>query len=178
VDKLERTIKFLAKQTSIPTPSRHLLTKGKEPPAVVTIKLNGSNKFLYHMEANKATLSFGHFGFKEMTVEEAKDDDCAHFAVETSKTMTQLRSIVYGELVSMTKHDTIPKGAVATAVEEASDATALQAIYKNGTLRLVGPHHQHLRLITVITASGQPYDVLASKSRIPDQHGLFTLTQI
>jgi hypothetical protein len=140
---------------------------------VVSIQLSGSNRFLYHMEGSGDTFPFSHFGFKEMTAEEAKDDPSSQFQLETNDTTTQLRSLVYGELVSMVKHDAIPKGAVATAVDEPSDATTLQAIHKDNTLRLVGPRRQHLRLVTLTNLSGQPYDVLASKSSVPVPQGLF-----
>jgi hypothetical protein len=63
-------------------------------------------------------------------------------------------------------------------MNETSDSTALQAIYKDGTLRLIGHRSQHLRLVTITNTSGQPYNVLASTSILPEPQGLFTLTQI
>jgi hypothetical protein len=112
-----------------------------------------------------------------MTAEEANEDPSSQFLLETNGTTTQLRSIVYGELVGMSQYDAVPKGAIAVAVDEASDSTTLQAIYKDDTLCLIGPRCQHLRLVTVTTASGQPYNLLASKSIRPEPQGLFILHQ-
>jgi hypothetical protein len=63
-------------------------------------------------------------------------------------------------------------GFLATPVEDV--ATALHAIQKDNTLRLIGQKHQHLRLVTLTTANG-PYDVLASNSILPAPQGLFIL---
>jgi hypothetical protein len=57
-----------------------------------------SNKYHYYVEGNDTTLSFDHFGFKEMTIEEANDDACTHFTVECMDTIT-LQSAFSGELV-------------------------------------------------------------------------------
>jgi hypothetical protein len=67
---------------------------------------------------------------------------------------------------------------IAAAMDNANDSTTLQAIYKGDTLRLVGHRRQHLRLVTINNTSGQPYDVLASTSILPEPQGLFTLTEI
>jgi hypothetical protein len=194
VAELKATIHSLATQTPIPTPTHpfqgHLLVDVEQGEfvtdivdtqgdmvdgTVVTLQQHGSNHFLCYVEAKDATLPFSHFGFVETTLDAAKHNSSMLFLMELKDATLTLRSVVYGELVSMCKHTAVPRGAIATAVEEEDATTALQAIHNNNTLRLIGPRRQHLRLLTITNASGQPYDVLASTSILPEPQGLFIL---
>jgi hypothetical protein len=197
MDKMETIIQSLATQTTIPNSSHsfqgHLLpdaelgefvadtvdTQGDlDDVMLVTLQLSGTNHFLRYVESEDATLPFGHFSFGETTLDTAKQNSRMQFLMETKDVVVTLRSAFFGELVGMQRHrNNGLDGFLATAVEEDA-TTALKAIRKDDTIRLVGPNKQHLRLITLITASGQPYDVLASKSILPEPQGLFTLTNI
>jgi hypothetical protein len=193
LDKMEMTIQSLSKQTPIPNPSHpfqgHLIAEVEQGEFVteivdtqgdmvdgtlVIIQQHSSNHFLCYVEADDANLPFGHFTFVETTLDAAKHNSGMQFLMESKDATVTLRSIVYGELVSMAKHDMMPRGAIATAVEVEDASTTLQAIHKDNTLRLIGPRRQHLRLVTITTTNG-PYDILASTSILPEPQGLFIL---
>jgi hypothetical protein len=143
---------------------------------LVTIQRHGTNYFLCYVEANDSALPFDHFAFVKTTLDAAKQTSSMQFLMEPKDATIILRSACFGDLIGMQRRrDDTMNGFIAAAVDEADDSIALQAVHKDGTLRLIGPRRQHLRLVTITNASGQPYDVLASTSIIPSSHGLFIL---
>jgi hypothetical protein len=195
VAALKATIQSLVTQTPISNPSHqfqgYLLTDVDQGEFItdtvdtqgdmvdgtlVILQQHGTNHFLCYMEADDATLPFGHFSFVETTLDAAKQNSRMQFLMKLKGTTITLQSAFFGELVGMQRHrDNRLDGFIATAVEVEDDTTTLQGIHKDGTLRLVGPRRQHLRLVTITNTTGNPYDILASNSILPAPQGCFIL---
>jgi hypothetical protein len=139
---------------------------------VVTIQLD--NSFLHYAKATSAVV-MAHFTFSALDPSTISTTPKAMFLVEkgTNDCMT-LQCAFKGAYLSVQEVDTVYEdGYMVTTSKQLDDTCLLHVRMEGDHYRLIGHPSHHLSCVQL-----GDYNMLASRSILPERSGLFTITQV